>query len=197
MLSAPQTQDHRFPEPDRTESPASILPNRFSRPDASAHLRELLLIELSGLAAAEQMVGWRTGHFRSRTHSVPTTPSHSRVDLQIACRCSKAGWGRRSLEKRRTARPRTPTSGRCRVPSRDSRNATCRLSRMEWKCWRLPSGGRADGVNKSVLSIAEPRRYRNKEHLRFVVQQPVSCAGERHRIPITSASCNRVRLVGR
>ena len=36
---------------------------------------------------------------------------------------------------------------------------------------------RADGVDKSVLSIAEPRRYRNKEHLRFVVQQPCLVCG--------------------
>jgi hypothetical protein len=42
---------------------------------------------------------------------------------------------------------------------------------------RSPSVGRADGVDKSVLSIAEPRRYRNKEHLRFVVQQPCLVCG--------------------
>ena len=45
------------------------------------------------------------------------------------------------------------------------------------KRWRSPSIGRADGVDKSVLSIAEPRRYRNKEHLRFVVQQPCLVCG--------------------
>ena len=28
------------------------------------------------------------------------------------------------------------------------------------------------GIDKSVLTVAEPRRYRNKEHLRFVAQQP-------------------------
>ena len=33
------------------------------------------------------------------------------------------------------------------------------------------------GVDKSVLSIAEPRRYRNKEHLRFVMQQPCLVCG--------------------
>jgi hypothetical protein len=38
--------------------------------------------------------------------------------------------------------------------------------------------GRSPGVvDKSVLSIAEPRRYRNKEHLRFVVQQPCLVCG--------------------
>ena len=35
----------------------------------------------------------------------------------------------------------------------------------------------APRVDKSVLSIAEPRRYRNKEHLRFVGQQPCLVCG--------------------
>jgi hypothetical protein len=38
---------------------------------------------------------------------------------------------------------------------------------------------RADGVDKSVLSIAEPRRYRNKEHLRFVAQQACLVCGRK------------------
>jgi hypothetical protein len=35
----------------------------------------------------------------------------------------------------------------------------------------------ATRVDKSVLTIAEPRRYRNKGHLRFVVQQPCLVCG--------------------
>jgi hypothetical protein len=34
-------------------------------------------------------------------------------------------------------------------------------------------------VDKSVLTIAEPRRYRNKEHLRFVAQQPCLVCGRK------------------
>ncbi len=30
---------------------------------------------------------------------------------------------------------------------------------------------KAEHIDKSVLTITEPRRYRNKEHLRFVAQQ--------------------------
>jgi hypothetical protein len=30
----------------------------------------------------------------------------------------------------------------------------------------------ADGIDKSVLAVAAPRRYRSREHLRFVAQQP-------------------------
>jgi hypothetical protein len=32
--------------------------------------------------------------------------------------------------------------------------------------------GQAKGIDKSVLTVATPRRYRNKEHLRYVAKQP-------------------------
>ncbi len=32
--------------------------------------------------------------------------------------------------------------------------------------------GHSAGIDKSVLTVGTPRRYRNKEHLRFVAQQP-------------------------
>jgi hypothetical protein len=35
------------------------------------------------------------------------------------------------------------------------------------------------GIDKSVLTLAEPRRYRNKEHLRFVAQQACLVCGRK------------------
>ena len=35
------------------------------------------------------------------------------------------------------------------------------------------------GIDKSVLAIAAPRRYRNREHLRFVAQQPCLVCGRK------------------
>jgi hypothetical protein len=35
----------------------------------------------------------------------------------------------------------------------------------------------ASGIDKSVLAIATPRRYRNREHLRYVMQQPCLVCG--------------------
>jgi hypothetical protein len=37
----------------------------------------------------------------------------------------------------------------------------------------------ADGIDKSVLAIAEPRRYRNRAHLRFVAQQACLVCGRK------------------
>jgi len=52
-------------------------------------------------------------------------------------------------------------------------------------------------IDKSVLTISEPKRMRSKEHLRFVAQQPVSFAGDRRPTPITSASPNPRGLASR
>src|SRR4029453_2062487 len=35
------------------------------------------------------------------------------------------------------------------------------------------------GIDKSVLTIAAPRRYRNRDHLRFVAQQPCLVCGRK------------------
>jgi hypothetical protein len=35
------------------------------------------------------------------------------------------------------------------------------------------------GIDKSVLTVAAPRRYRNRDHLRFVIQQPCLLCGRK------------------
>ena len=35
------------------------------------------------------------------------------------------------------------------------------------------------GIDKSVLTVAAPRRYRNREHLRYVAQQPCLVCGRK------------------
>ena len=39
--------------------------------------------------------------------------------------------------------------------------------------------GQASGIDKTALAIATPRRYRNREHLRFVMQQPCLVCGRK------------------
>jgi hypothetical protein len=38
---------------------------------------------------------------------------------------------------------------------------------------------KASGVDKSLLAIATPRRYRNRQHLRYVMQQPCLVCGRK------------------
>src|SRR5262249_8213937 len=37
----------------------------------------------------------------------------------------------------------------------------------------------AKGIDKGILTVAAPRRYRNREHLRYVMQQPCLVCGRK------------------
>jgi hypothetical protein len=39
--------------------------------------------------------------------------------------------------------------------------------------------GQANGIDKSILTVAAPRRYRSREHLRYVMQQPCLVCGRK------------------
>jgi hypothetical protein len=43
----------------------------------------------------------------------------------------------------------------------------------------VADGDQPGGIDKSVLAIAEPRRFRNKAHLRYVAQRPCLLCGRR------------------
>src|SRR5262249_53473591 len=45
------------------------------------------------------------------------------------------------------------------------------------------NGDQPDGINKSVLVLAAPRRYRNREHLRYVAQQACLICGRKQSDP--------------
>jgi hypothetical protein len=56
--------------------------------------------------------------------------------------------------------------------------------------------GQAKGIDKSILTVAAPRRYRNR-HLRTSRNRPVSCAAASPRILTTSVSPSPVRSAAR
>src|SRR5262249_60682562 len=51
-----------------------------------------------------------------------------------------------------------------------------------------PSADRV-GIDKSVLTVAAPRRYRNRDHLRFVMRQPCLLCGRK------PSDAHRIRFV--
>jgi hypothetical protein len=42
-----------------------------------------------------------------------------------------------------------------------------------------PASDEPSGIDKSALAVAAPRRYRNREHLRYVAQQPCLLCGRK------------------
>jgi hypothetical protein len=51
--------------------------------------------------------------------------------------------------------------------------------------------GQAKGIDKSILTVAAPRRYRNREHLRYVMQQPCLICGRKPSDPALHAAARR------
>ena len=169
---APGSGSYRKP---RVHSSKPIL-----APDASAQLRDQLLAELSGLAAAEDMIAWahRTlsikntlgsedaraieGSFADRMQVLEGEPG----PMQLG----EAPSGEATADSGSAAPPNlSGTEGAETLAQHDAPPHVVEGRRRR---------GRSPGVvDKSVLSIAEPRRYRNKEHLRFVVQQPCLVCG--------------------
>ena len=58
--------------------------------------------------------------------------------------------------------------------------------------------GQAKGIDKSILTVAAPRRYRNREHLRYVAQQACLVCGRKPSDPHHLAlHCSPVRSAAR
>jgi hypothetical protein len=57
--------------------------------------------------------------------------------------------------------------------------------------------GQARGIDKSILAVAAPRRYRNREHLRFVAQQACLVCGRKPSDPHTLDSRSPARSAAR
>jgi len=143
-------------------------------PDASAQLRDQLLAELSGLAAAEDLIAWA-----HRTLSIKNTlgaEDARAIEGSFEERMQPFEGGAEPVQpgeapNSESAAPLNP-SGSEGAETPAQRDATSLMEEGRGKRVRSPGV-----VDKSVLSIAEPRRYRNKEHLRFVVQQPCLVCG--------------------
>ena len=168
---APGTGSHRKP---RLHSSKPIL-----GPDASARLRDQLLVELSGLAAPEDMVAW--AHRTLSIKNTLGTDDARAIELRFADRMQVLESGLGAMQPGEAPNSEAADSEFGALSDADAEILMQRnpplIEDGSGKRWRSPSIGRADGVDKSVLSIAEPRRYRNKEHLRFVAQQPCLVCG--------------------
>jgi ERF superfamily protein len=144
-------------------------------PDASAALRDQLVSEVASLGSAAIAAQWvRTALPEKNT----LTASDARL-LEVAFELRLSSFeieghppeaSAASPETPERADPSSTLSGRqSAVPaprSRSGRGATRRQ--------RKPAG-----IDKSLLPIGEPRRYRDKVHLEFVASQPCLICGRR------------------
>jgi hypothetical protein len=154
----------RFPAPSRESGNGrlrSTKSNTAAVLDAgqSAALRDKLLAELASLTSTETAATWAA-------RALPGKNSLMAADAKLL---------EEAFEQRLSGLPSPAVSE---VSTGESTAAVEVTPQSE----RQASGAVSDqrgGIDKSVLAVAAPRRYRNREHLRYVAQQPCLVCGRK------------------
>jgi hypothetical protein len=127
-------------------------------PDQSAALREKLLAEIAGLTSADQAAGWASGVLTAK-NSLTTADAKLVADA----------FERRLAELSQPAatdEPLAPAIAAIETP------ATTQAA-------HFAESDPPTGIDKSILAVAVPRRYRNREHLRFVATHACVICGRK------------------
>jgi len=141
-------------------------------PGASSVLRDTILAEIKAFTAAEYMASWA----RAR---LPAKNSLTAADAKLV----EEAFERR-LSELVTPDTTPALNGRAAdepsAPQQDRPATVAAVAIDATAVGAEALGAEADGpmrIDKSALAIAEPRRYRNKEHLRFVAAQACLVCG--------------------
>ena len=127
--------------------------------EQSATLRDRLLAEIGEITSSELAASW----------------AREALAAKNKLAASDAKLVEDSFERRLSELASAGTS-----PSDDDASAIADADRQEETS--TPASTHLDrsvGIDKSVLAVAAPRRYRNREHLRYVAKQPCLICGRR------------------
>jgi ERF superfamily protein len=127
-------------------------------PDQSAALRDRLLSEVSGLQSADNAASWARDGIVAKNSLTAADAKLVEEAFELRLSEFQAEPGEApTVSEVAATQATTPTQPEPAIQKTDAPRA----------------------VDKSVLTIAEPRRYRNKEHLRFVAQQACLVCGRK------------------
>jgi ERF superfamily protein len=142
----------------RTRAAARAASTPFLSSDESAALRDRLMDEIVGLQSQESATDWAQGALAAK----------NRLSAEDA-KLLEAAFETRLSEL-------SPPEG-----VEDAKVAPSeRFGAIGQEIGKIDQhrAGQA-GIDKSVLTVAAPRRYRNRDHLRFVMQQPCLLCGRK------------------
>jgi hypothetical protein len=125
----------------------------------SVALRDKLLAEVAGLASADSAVTWAA-------RALPAKNSLVAADAKIL----------EDAFEQKLSDLSSPVAND--VSAEEGAAATKVTSQDASQASRIGSD-EPRGVDKCVLAVAAPRRYRNREHLRFVARQPCLVCGRK------------------
>jgi ERF superfamily len=126
-------------------------------PERSVELREKLLNEIANIRSVDLAAAW-AGEALAARNSL-TANDAKLVEDAFECRLSELG----------------PTQVSVLSEDDSSRTQVAALQETVATESREPT----KGIDKSVLSVPAPRRYRNREHLRSVAKQPCLICGRK------------------
>jgi hypothetical protein len=125
----------------------------------SAMLRDKLLAEVASLTSAELAVSWATQVLPAKNRLVA-------ADAKVL---------EEGFEQKLSGLPSAPEAEN--LAAEDTAAAEPRPRKNSQS--PAVKNAKSRAIDKSLLAIATPRRYRNREHLRYVAQQPCLVCGRK------------------
>jgi len=132
-------------------------------PEQSATLREKLLTELATITSADLATAW----------------AHEALPAKNGLTATDAKLVEDAFERRLSELP----SPEAATPSNDDPSVPQIAGPQVIAVLESTDPARAKGIDKSILAVAAPRRYRNREHLRYVAQQACLICGRKQSDP--------------
>jgi ERF superfamily protein len=145
----------------RTRSGIKGEPRAILDVPQSAELREKLLIEVGNIASAELTVAWAREALLSKNRLLES-------DAQLV----EAAFERRLSEL-------AASEGMAEGNKKPSIGRVAKAQEIVGAETAGADPEQARGIDKSLLAIATPRRYRNQQHLRYVMQQACLVCGRK------------------
>ncbi len=134
-------------------------------PEASAQLRDRLLTELNELGGGDEAALWAHRSLPEKNKLI--TPDAQQVEEAFQARLASLATD--------------ATDGLPVIHERDG-NTALRLPKQSHRGRSTKAGSKHRGsksIDKSVLALPEPRRIRDRDHVRYVAQQPCLICGRR------------------
>jgi ERF superfamily len=133
-------------------------PQAILEPAQSADLRDKLLAEIGALTSADLTITWarQALAIKNRLNESDAKLVEAAFERRLSQVASSDMAAAAGLEAPAPAQDGRQQTG---IPRTDDEHA--------------------GGIDKSVLTISVPRRYRNREHLRYVMQQPCLVCGRK------------------
>jgi ERF superfamily len=158
-------RDHQSPVPSRVPGNGRVRGDMKVKalvvldPDQSGALRERLLIEVGNIKSADLAAGWAREALSAKN-------SLTAADAKLV---------EDAFERRLSELPWSETA----APSNSEPPGIAVVGPQETVAVERIDADQGKGIDKSVLAIPAPRRYRNRKHLRFVAQQVCLVCGRK------------------